>query len=145
MPYIKKEQTLSKDPWQDRTWYPNNLKANHPTLAKRTTFVTKKTTTRTICWVLWPVSALLQAKTLTKLRFYVLVVLLYFHPVDAAWTPWGAWASCSVTCGEGTRSRSRECQFAHPECKGKTCSDEKTGTRDVGKCFQTGAHIRNKK
>ena len=83
-----------------------------------------------------------QAKTLTKLGFHV---VLYFHPVNAAWTPWGAWASCSITCGEGTRERSRECVFSHPECKGKTCSDEETGTRDIEKCFQTGAHSRNKK
>ncbi len=72
-------------------------------------------------------------------------IMVYSNPVDAAWTPWGAWASCSVSCGEGTRGRSRECQFAHPECKEETCSDKETGTSEVDKCFQTGAHSRNKK
>ena len=29
--------------------------------------------------------------------------------VDGSWTAWGPWGQCSVTCGSGTRKKSREC------------------------------------
>ncbi|KAL8598953.1 hypothetical protein ACOMHN_006763 [Nucella lapillus] len=34
---------------------------------------------------------------------------LVCSPVDYQWGQWGAWSTCSVTCGEGERSRTRPC------------------------------------
>eukprot|EP00105_Crassostrea_gigas_P005928 XP_011419685.1 PREDICTED: coadhesin isoform X2 [Crassostrea gigas] len=45
-------------------------------------------------------------------------------PVDGNFSDWGAWTMCSVTCGGGTRMRSRTCTNPSPQFGGKECSDE---------------------
>ena len=55
--------------------------------------------------------------------------------VDGGWSPWGNWTSCSVTCGKGRQTRTRNCsnpvpQFGGKDCQGKledaqSCSDKK--------------------
>ena len=37
--------------------------------------------------------------------------MLLALPVDGEWMPWQAWGSCSETCGNGTRTRERDCNF----------------------------------
>ncbi len=44
--------------------------------------------------------------------------------VDGDWTDWEDWGSCSVTCGEGFKKRTRECYFKDPSCRGKTCGTQ---------------------
>jgi len=45
-------------------------------------------------------------------------------PVHCAWTDWGEWSECSVSCGAGTKSRVREvgviAQYGGKECSGPT-------------------------
>ena len=35
--------------------------------------------------------------------------------VEPGWSEWGFWSGCSVTCGSGSRQRSRSCQSNNPE------------------------------
>ena len=44
--------------------------------------------------------------------------------VEGAWTSWGGWTSCSTSCGQGSKSRSRGHSAGLP-CSG---SDTDTGT-----------------
>jgi len=41
--------------------------------------------------------------------------------VDGGFTLWATWSSCSVTCGDGTRSRSRTCTNPEPQHGGLDC------------------------
>ena len=34
--------------------------------------------------------------------------------VNGDWGVWGAWSTCSMTCGSGTRARSRSCDNPAP-------------------------------
>ncbi|GAB0202354.1 properdin [Grus japonensis] len=39
-------------------------------------------------------------------------------PEPGGWSPWAPWAGCSVSCGEGTEGRSRNCADPAPRCGG---------------------------
>ncbi|KAL3852016.1 hypothetical protein ACJMK2_015705, partial [Sinanodonta woodiana] len=47
-------------------------------------------------------------------------------PVDGVWSNWGAWKSCSLTCGNGTQSRTRICEFTSGQPHGHNCTGEVT-------------------
>lgn len=53
--------------------------------------------------------------------------------VDGLWGNWGSWAStCSVTCGDGVFTRTRQCDAPAPKFGGKNC----TGTdQDTKPCY----------
>ncbi|GFO41399.1 hemicentin-1 [Plakobranchus ocellatus] len=40
--------------------------------------------------------------------------------LEYLYTPWTEWTSCSITCGGGTRSRSRKCTNINIVCRGET-------------------------
>ncbi|WAR26346.1 LOW QUALITY PROTEIN: HMCN1-like protein [Mya arenaria] len=42
--------------------------------------------------------------------------------VDGHWSLWGNWTECSVTCGEGQRSRNRSCSDPKPAFGGENCT-----------------------
>lgn len=48
-------------------------------------------------------------------------LLHYLLAVDGYWTLWSNWTACSVSCGGGSRSRSREC--IPPMHGGNPCED----------------------
>ncbi|CAK8691082.1 unnamed protein product [Clavelina lepadiformis] len=45
-----------------------------------------------------------------------------FCPIDGRWRLWSPWEDCSVTCGQGTRSRSRECNNPPAQYGGSPCN-----------------------
>ena len=54
------------------------------------------------------------------------------NEVDGAWNFWSAWSTCSVTCGDGQRRRSRICIKPAPTNGGRGCVG---GTSDSIGCF----------
>ncbi|XP_073257348.1 uncharacterized protein [Porites lutea] len=44
-----------------------------------------------------------------------------YAPVDGHWGRWSSWATCSKTCGSGTKVRTRKCDDPPPLNSGKSC------------------------
>ncbi|KAH3799944.1 hypothetical protein DPMN_153568 [Dreissena polymorpha] len=42
--------------------------------------------------------------------------------VDGVWTTWSSWTTCTVTCGGGTGTRNRTCQFPLGVPHGHDCT-----------------------
>eukprot|EP00105_Crassostrea_gigas_P023961 XP_011444035.1 PREDICTED: SCO-spondin isoform X3 [Crassostrea gigas] len=50
--------------------------------------------------------------------------------IDGAWANWGAWGTCSVSCGGGKRSRARTCTDPKPANGGRECSGASSDLED---------------
>ena len=58
--------------------------------------------------------------------------------VDGVWEPWAEWGACNVSCGGGTRMRSRDCYgpfFDGAECPGSNTSAEDCNTHECPSKF----------
>ncbi|XP_034329440.2 SCO-spondin isoform X1 [Magallana gigas] len=51
-------------------------------------------------------------------------------PIDGRWSSWGSYGTCSVTCGGGTRSRSRTCTSPSPQYGGASCPGANSMSQD---------------
>lgn len=58
----------------------------------------------------------------TNLHGYDLIGYFYSKAIDGNYTAWSKWSECSVTCGRGSRNRSRECTNPSPQYGGKDCN-----------------------
>ena len=52
----------------------------------------------------------------------MVIMFLIFYSVDGSWGEWESWSLCSTTCGEGERTRMRECDSPAPLFDGKNCT-----------------------
>ena len=51
--------------------------------------------------------------------------------MDGGWTNWGAYDTCTKTCGGGTQTRRRSCTNPAPKNGGKSCQGE---SKEQKKC-----------
>ncbi|XP_071168590.1 uncharacterized protein [Mytilus edulis] len=49
-------------------------------------------------------------------------------PIDGDWTNWSSWATCTVSCGGGSKGRSRTCTDPTPAHGGSDCSGDGSET-----------------
>ncbi|XP_072038771.1 coadhesin-like isoform X1 [Amphiura filiformis] len=60
--------------------------------------------------------------------------------IDGGWSDWIGWTDCSVTCGEGMKTKTRTCTNPAPANGGRDCNGEsnKEKTCDMGSCVVDG-------
>ena len=65
----------------------------------------------------------------------VVIIIIESHIVslivDGGWSEWSDWSQCTVSCGNGTRTRSRTCNNPTPQHNGKPCEGP---SQDVELC-----------
>ena len=59
-----------------------------------------------------------------------IIVTILYTIVDGKWSDWSGYAGCTVTCGKGTQTRSRECNNPPPSGEGSTCPGKSEANRN---------------
>ena len=54
---------------------------------------------------------------------------------------WDSWSSCSKSCGTGSKTRSRRCNFPAPAFGGQSCPGTSTSTENCNTRCCPGSHI----
>ena len=49
--------------------------------------------------------------------------------LEGGWSDWSAYGDCSVTCGVGSKKRTRECMSPVPRNRGSACIGEDSETK----------------
>ena len=83
------------------------------------------------------------ANTIRTFFFLNLYRIMYSTaPVDGHWGRWSSWGTCSATCDNGTRVRTRKCDDPIPANSGKPChgDDEQQKACIIRRC-SSGRYI----
>ena len=65
-----------------------------------------------------------------------MVIILLFI-VDGGWSDWSTWNDCSVECGKGETSRTRECVNPAPQYGGNLCQMDGSKDTEMQTCYRT--------
>lgn len=84
-------------------------------------------------------STLKKSNVLNNQIFFIYVAGVFFFTVDGVWNEWMQWSDCTVSCGYGTRNRSRTCKG--PYYKGKECDGPKDETESCNAFSCPGRRI----
>ena len=71
------------------------------------------------------------------------VVIILYTIVDGMWSDWSGYAGCTVTCGKGTQTRSRECNNPPPSGEGSPCPGKSEESRACEKSACPGKYNHN--
>lgn len=63
------------------------------------------------------------------------MVYVFSEIVNGGWSKWASWSTCSVSCGHGTRVRTRNCTNPVPINGGAYCKG--TNSESIS-CFPKG-------
>ena len=61
-------------------------------------------------------------------KVILLITTFIFHLANGGWSGFGSYSSCSSTCGDGTKTRTRSCTNPTPFGGGSTCLGSNTQT-----------------
>ena len=81
-----------------------------------------------LIWLLW-LARIVYVTTVTINAFtcswfhmvFSVKFIWFLFSVDGGFSDWSSWSQCSVTCGNGTKQRTRSCTNPPPANSGKQC------------------------